>query len=122
MLIYLIDDCKSELLCWEQTFSLHAPDVRYRLCNTYEELNSALADELPDIVVIDYIMPFHAGTKVNEYIREFYPTVLRVICSGMDGPEYQLLATESGAAFVSKAVPFPSRLETILALAGGCNG
>lgn len=112
MRIYIIDDCKSELMCWQRTLEMHT-DWEFRLCNDFAELNSALADALPDVVVIDYIMPFTPGTSVNEYIREYYPAIPRVICSGMDAPEYQILAAKSGAAFISKALPFQHRLEII---------
>lgn len=112
MLIYLIDDCKSERMCWQRTLDNNT-DWQYRICGTFEELNDALAEALPDVVVIDYIMPFTPGTTVNEYIRQYYPEIPRIICSGMDAPEYQLLAAKSGAGFISKKLTFQQRLEII---------
>lgn len=113
MLIYLIDDCKSELLCWERTFQLHEPEWKYKLCNNFDELNDALGEAIPDIVIVDYIMPFHSGVEVSKYLKQYYPTVPRIICSGMDAPEYQLLAAATGAGFISKSLPFQHRLEVI---------
>lgn len=112
MRIYIIDDCQSERMCWERTLNEHT-DWQYRTCGTFEELNAAMADAVPDVVLIDYIMPFTPGTKVNDYIREYYPDVPRIICSGMDDPEYQILAARSGAGFISKKLPFQHRLEVI---------
>lgn len=113
MRIYIIDDCKSELMCWQRTLEMHT-DWEYRLCNTFESLNNALAEGTPpDVILIDYIMPFTPGTKVNDYIRKYYPDIPKIICSGKDEPEYQILAAQSGAGFISKKLPFQHRLEVI---------
>lgn len=122
MLIYIIDDLEMELACWARTLTEHAPDWNFKLCGTFEELNDAIGQAAPDVALIDYIMPFHDGVRVNGYLRKFYPTVKRIICSGMDAEPYQQLAVQTGAGFISKAVPHKDRIGLIRAYMEDTNG
>ena len=108
-MIYIIDDDKTELACWNSL----APE--FETFNNFDALKAALKEEVPDMVVIDYVMPIHSGIEVNQYIKNNYPTVKRVICSGMTDPEFQLLAESTGAKFISKELEFNDRLEVLRA-------
>ena len=102
LLIYLVDDNPFDVEL--MTASLQAGmTCRVTSMSSREELLAALDAELPDILISDSNIPRFDGTEVFELMRQKYPSVPFVFCSGAVTPEIRSLASELGArAWVSK--------------------
>ncbi|BCS54067.1 PleD family two-component system response regulator [Geobacter sp. SVR] len=101
MRIAALDDCKSQLAFYSMMLKGHEviafsdPDA---FLERVEELH-------PDFVVLDLVMPYMTGIEVVEKLKQQEGTkdIPVVLCSGMQGEEYSILAKKCKAAeFVCK--------------------
>ena len=113
MILYILDDDKVELAMWANTINSSGLDVEFQLFSECGSFKAAVFKKEPDVCVIDFVMPFHPGTEVCNWVKETYPNVKLYICSWLTGEEYDILAASCGAEFISKEVPFNDRLEVV---------
>lgn len=113
MTIYFLDDDRIELAMWADIIRRSGLDIKFQLFTDCGAFKSVVFKNPPDICIIDYVMPFHPGTEVCNWIRELYPNIQVYICSGLTGDEYKILAESCGAKFISKNIPFNERLEVV---------
>lgn len=109
--IYVLDDDLVELELWQAnatkfpvSLSIFSDALKFRL---------AVIDQPPDIAVIDLVMPFEPGTEVCRWVRECYPEIDVVICTGCDGDQFNVLAQQCGARYMSKQMKHTERLEVL---------
>ena len=113
MTIYILDDDRIELAMWADIVKRSGLNIKVQLFSDCGSFKAAVFKRSPDVCVVDYVMPFHPGTEVCNWIKELYPDIRLYICSGLVGEEYALLAQSCGATFISKDVPFNDRLEVV---------
>lgn len=101
MKIACLDDSISQLNIYKVLFKCH--DVR---AYTDPELFLSELDEfMPDLIILDLIMPYMCGTEVCEKIKANPSTnkIKIVFITGLEGKEYDLLVTSCGAdALINK--------------------
>lgn len=113
MKFYILDDDRIELALWADIINRSGYDIEFELFSECDMFKAMVFKNKPDVCILDYVMPFHPGTEVCKWIKEFFPEIDIYICSGLKGEEYKLLAEACGAAFISKDIKFKERLEVV---------
>jgi DNA-binding NarL/FixJ family response regulator len=81
---------------WENSSILQAADA--------EEAFAQCRQGAPQVVVMDVRLPDQDGISATSIIRQLYPEMAVVICSGHDGSAYRVAAHSAGAvAYVAKS-------------------
>ena len=110
MLIYVLDDDVLEPILWREA----AKPNHYVLgFSTALEFRQAVMERAPDVAVIDLIMPNETGDEVCKWTRICYPDVKVVVCTGVEGEQYQVLAEQCGAIYMSKSLSHRDRMEAL---------
>ncbi len=75
---------------------------------------------LPDVVVVDLLMPDVSGIEVTRVLRNTHPGIEVVVLAGQHNEAWQRQAFEAGArAWILKKAPFTRLLEGVRAAARG---
>lgn len=119
MILYILDDDPTELSLWNWVFNdLYSDKCVLASFDNFDKFKKAFTKQVPDICVIDFIMPFHSGTEVCKWVRENHPEVRLYVNTSLIEDEYQVLSERLGATFLSKEkMTIEERLEVI---ANGC--
>jgi PleD family two-component response regulator len=94
MKIACLDDSTAQLGVYKVLFRSH--DVK--LYSDPDAFLLELEEFLPDLIILDLIMPYMCGTEVCERIRKNNKTkdIRIVFITGLEGEEYNLLVTSCG--------------------------
>lgn len=109
MLIYVLDDDVMEPIFWRE----HAKGRSVLGFQTALDYRQAVMEKQPDIAIIDLIMPNETGDEVCKWTRVCYPDVKLVVCTGIEGEQYKLLAEQCGAIYMSKNLKHSERMEAL---------
>jgi len=112
MKIWFLDDDRIELAAWQRTTKTFTTwDVK--LFTDFTIFKDAFKEEIPDVAVIDLVMPLYPGVEVLRWMVANHPAVKLFVCTGMAGAQYEILANSFGATYLDKIRTFPDRLEEI---------
>ena len=109
MMIYVLDDDVLEPILWREAAK---PNIVLGF-QTALDYRQAVMERQPDIAIIDLIMPHETGDEVCKWTRVCYPDVKLVVCTGIEGEEYRLLAEHCGAIYMSKNLKHSERMEAL---------
>lgn len=74
------------------------PDLSFLASySSAEDLFRLLPDQVPDVLLVDIILPKVDGIEVVEWIARRFPAVQMIIVSGHDDPNHVVQALEAGA-------------------------
>ena len=83
---------------------------------TAEAALTAVADLVPDLVLMDVNLPGMDGVQASRRLRESHPQVSVILLSSYDEAEFADLTADCGAAaYVPKSAFGPDRLEEVWA-------
>lgn len=78
-----------------------------RSAGSYESAVSLLAEQTPDLVLLDINLGSRSGIDLLQYIRGHYPTVTVIMISNQSSPRHRAICRELGAAhFIDKSTEF----------------
>jgi len=112
LLIYVIDDDNTELTLWAH-FLRRCTRSTGRTFSKFSDLQFAFKQAIPDVVVVDYVMPQVNGLDICYWLMDNYPNVTRYINTMMIGDEYKILAELCGAGYISKVATIQNRIGEI---------
>jgi two-component system invasion response regulator UvrY len=105
--IYLIDD--SPLIINRLRSLLHNLDfaLEIRSAGSYESAVALLAEQTPDLVLLDINLGLRSGIELLQFIHESYPTLTVIMLSNQSGPRHRVVCRDLGAAyFIDKSTEF----------------
>jgi DNA-binding response OmpR family regulator len=106
-LIYLIDD--SPLIISRLRSLLQHLDfaLEMRSAGSYESAEALLAEQTPDLVLLDINLGERSGIDLLQFIRKHHPTVIVIMISNQSSPRHRKICEELGAAhFFDKSTEF----------------
>jgi len=113
MRIYVIDDDRIELHAWARTAGFRS-DVDLYTFDDFESFKVAFEHTIPDVAVVDLIMPHHSGVEVLLWVYNNHPNVRLYVSSGKQGDEFVILAESFNATYLEKiTMGHVARLEVI---------
>ena len=78
-----------------------------RSAGSYQSTEALLAEQTPDLVLLDINLGNRSGIELLQFIRERYPTVTVIMLSNQSGPRFRAVCLELGAAsFIDKSTEF----------------
>lgn len=81
---------------------------------TGKEAKSLLAQSLPDVIILDLILPDVDGVDLLKQIRAEFPEIAVVVVSGEDEQIYKPLVLAAGAADYINKLDVPDALVKVL--------
>jgi DNA-binding response OmpR family regulator len=78
-----------------------------RSANSFESAEALLAEQTPDLVLLDINLGNRSGIELLQLIRDKYPTATVIMLSNQSGPRHRAVCLELGAAhFIDKSTEF----------------
>jgi NarL family two-component system response regulator LiaR len=115
--------CDDHLLIREGLKSLLARDPSIHVIGdfvTAEAVMERVADLLPDVLIMDVVLPGIDGIEATRMIKTAHPSIAVVILTRYDDTDHILQIYRAGAsAYLTKGVDAEELLTTIHAVAGG---
>ncbi|MEP7355881.1 MAG: PAS domain S-box protein [Anaerolineales bacterium] len=95
--VLIIEDSEGDAALMLRQFHQHGLTVSPRLVSTMPELEAALANNPPDVVIADYSLPSGDGLTVLRMVRTAWPDIPFVFVSGALGEEAAIATLKAGA-------------------------
>jgi PAS domain S-box-containing protein len=73
-------------------------ELMFRLVTNREEFEIALKDNVPDLILSDYLLPSYSGMEALMFVTETYPDIPFICISGTIGEELAVEMMKMGAA------------------------
>jgi len=102
--VLFIDDDPFMLKALQRTARRLEPDWLLLCCERSQQWQAQLTQQIPDLVICDYLMPLSRGDEVLGQVRQQYPLALRVLLTGDASKE--VLQSASQNAHVVLGKPF----------------
>jgi|SRR5579863_114490 len=78
-----------------------------RSAGSYESAEALLAEQIPDLVLLDINLGNRSGIELLQFIHDRYPTVTVIMLSNQSGPRHRAVCRDLGAAhFIDKSTEF----------------
>lgn len=113
MTVYFVDDDPLELELWNITINNSNYNWNVFTFTKAADMMAQMPQIVPDVIVVDYVMPFMPGTEVCKWLHENYPQVRVFVNTSLEGEEYEILAKLCNAIFMSKKKSFEERVGVI---------
>lgn len=114
MIIYILDDDKTELFLWKHAIPEKRPNWAIRTFETAKDFKAACTQETPNIAILDLVLNLENGVDVCKWLIKNYPEVTTYVNTSMDGDEFKILAERCGANYLCKSTHFNERLKVII--------
>ncbi len=93
--IWILDDDVELGALLRQQFSRRGLKVRHLLHP--RALEEALATSVPDLLVLDELLPVRRGTDLLSHLRQSHPRLPVLMLSALGGPHHRIAGLEAGA-------------------------
>ncbi len=116
--VMVIDDERDILTCMDEVLTAEG----YRVTGVVSgaEALDLLAEDPPDLVILDLRMPGTNGLEVLQAIRRTHAELPIVVCSALGSYRNDIeILSANVAAFLDKPMDIEKVLETVAALVGG---
>jgi DNA-binding response OmpR family regulator len=78
-----------------------------RSAGSYESAVALLAEQTPDLILLDINLGDRSGIDLLHFTHEHYPTVTVIMLSNQSTPRHRAICREMGAAhFIDKSTEF----------------
>jgi DNA-binding response OmpR family regulator len=93
--IWILDDDAELGTLLQQQFSRGGLEARH--LNHPRELESALQTAIPDLLVLDELLPMRRGTELLTHLRQTHPQLPVLMLSALGSPRDRIAGLEAGA-------------------------
>jgi CheY-like chemotaxis protein len=110
--VMVIDDERDILTCLDE--ALTSEGYRVTAAVSGAEALDLLANDPPDLIMLDLRMPHMNGIEVLQIIRRTYPKLPIIVCSALAGyrTDYDIV-TSNVSAFLEKPIDLDKLCETV---------